>query len=95
MEEKVKKARQKYNEAKVWFILNNYLKDPYKCVEVTGHSLASIEAMFRNIAYDYMGKGLKNGNPMYTRMADKYRKENPRFGEPMNKKLFCTLFGMI
>ena len=88
-------VKQRYNEMKVWYILNNYIHNEDKCVEVTGHSLASIRAMFRNIAYDYTGKGLKNGNPMYTRMADKYREENKVWGKPMTKKSFCVRFGII
>ena len=37
----------------------------------------------------------ENGNPMYTKIADEYRKSNLVFGEPISKKSFCMRFGII
>ena len=83
-----------YTKETVRFILENYLKNSNKCVEVTGHSLHSIKCMLKNIAYDYgyTSIGLKNGNPMYTEVANEYRNEHLFFNEPMSKKRFIFKF---
>ena len=51
--------------------------------------------MLQNIAATYGFVTFSEGNPMYTKIADKYRESNPVFGEPMSKKSFCTRFGII
>ena len=91
------KIRRIYTKQEVRFILDNYIKNEDKCVEVTGHSLHSIKAMLKNIAFDYGFEkyGLANGNSMYTEVANEYRKENKVFGETMSKKSFVFRFGII
>ena len=88
-------SKIKYTEDQVRFILDNYIKDEAICVKETGHSLGSIKLMLQNIAATYGFVTFSEGNPMYTKIADKYRESNPVFGEPMSKKSFCTRFGII
>lgn len=83
-----------YTEEQVRFILNNYIKNEDRCVRVTGHSLNSIRLMLQNIAATYGLVNFGTGNPMYTKIADEYRENNPVFGEIMSKRSFCMRFGV-
>ena len=83
-----------YTEEQVRFILNNYIKNEDRCVRETGHSLNSIRLMLQNIAATYGLVNFGTGNPMYTRIADEYRENNPVFGEIMSKRSFCMRFGV-
>lgn len=86
----------KYTKEQIRFILNNYINNEDLCVKETGHTLSSIKLMLQNIGYTYgLVQNFSEGNPLYTRVADEYRKENPRFGEPMRKVVFCKKFGII
>jgi hypothetical protein len=51
--------------------------------------------MLQNIAATYGLVNFGTGNPMYTRIADEYRENNPVFGETMSKRSFCMRFGVI
>ena len=84
-----------YTEEQVRFILNNYINNEDRCVRETGHSLGSINLMLQNIAATYGLINFGTGNPMYTRIADEYRENNPVFGETMSKRSFCMRFGVI
>ena len=84
-----------YTEEHVRFILDNYIKNEDLCVKETGHSLSSIKLMLQNIGATYGLVNFGEGNPMYSRIADEYRKDNPMFGEPMTEKSFCIRFGII
>lgn len=84
-----------YTKEHVTFIINNWIKNEKLCVEKTGHSLSSIKLMLQNIGASYGFLNFGTGNPMYTEIADEYRKHNLVFGEPMSKKSFCTRFGII
>ena len=84
-----------YTEEQVRFILNNYINYEERCVRETGHSLGSIKLMLQNIAATYGLVNFGTGNPMYTRIADEYRENNPVFGETMSKRSFCMRFGVI
>lgn len=84
-----------YTEEHVRFILDNWLKNEDLCVQKTGHSIGSIKLMLQNIGATYGFLNFGEGNPMYTRIADKYRESNLVFGEPMSKKSFCMRFGII
>ncbi len=70
------KNKKKWTKEQVKFVLKNYVIDPNKCVNITGHSLDSIKALLKNISYDYTGKGLANGNPMYTEVCTEFRLKN-------------------
>ena len=83
-----------YTEEQVRFILKNYINNEDHCVRKTGHSLGSIKLMLQNIAATYGLVNFGTGNPMYTRMADEYRENNPKFGKTMSKKSFCMKFGV-
>ena len=83
-----------YTEEQVRFILNNYIKNEDRCVRETGHSLNSIRLMLQNIAATYGLVNFGTGNPMYTKIADEYRENNPVFGEIMSKRSFCMRFGV-
>jgi hypothetical protein len=86
----------KYTEEQLRFILDNFTKNESLCVSETGHSLGSIKLMLQNIGASYDFLNFSVGNPMYTRIADEYRENNPVFGdEPMSKKSFCIRFGII
>ena len=85
----------KYTKEHVRFILNHYLKDEDLCVNEYGHSLSSIKLMLQNISATYGFINFGKGNPMYTRVADKFREENQIFDKPMSKKSFCMRFGVI
>ena len=82
-------------EKQVKFILNNYITNETKCVDETRHSLNNIKLMLQNIGASYGFVNFGKGNPMYTKVADEYRKENKVFGETMTKKSFCMRFGII
>tara|TARA_B100000989_G_scaffold292460_1_gene268417 strand:- start:159 stop:434 length:276 start_codon:yes stop_codon:yes gene_type:complete len=82
----------KYTEDQVRFILDNWNKDEDLCIKKTGHSYGSIKLMLQNIGASYGFVNFSTGNPMYSRIADKYRIDNPKFGEPMTKKSFCVRF---
>jgi hypothetical protein len=84
-----------YTEEQVRFILDNYIKNEDCCVRETGHSLGSIKLMLQNIAATYGLVNFGTGNPMYTKIADEYRENNPKFGKPMSKKSFCIRFSII
>ena len=84
-----------YTEDHVRYILDNYIKNEDKCVEETGHSLSSIKLMLQNIGATYGFLNFSKGNPMYTLIADEYRKNNPVLGETMSEKSFCMRFGII
>ena len=84
-----------YTEEQVRFILDNYIKNEDRCVRETGHSLNSIRLMLQNIAATYGLVNFGTGNPMYTKIADEYRENNPVFGETMSKRSFCMRFGVI
>ena len=85
-----------YTEEQVRFILNNYINNEDRCVRETGHSLGSIKLMLQNIAATYGLVNFGTGNPMYTKIADEYRKNNPSiYGNPMSEKVFCMKFGVI
>ena len=84
-----------YTEEQVRFILDNYIKNEDRCVRETGHSQGSIKLMLQNIAATYGLVNFGTGNPMYTRIADEYRENNPVFGETMSKRSFCMRFGVI
>ena len=85
----------KYTTEQLRFILDNYINNEDLCVRETGHSLSSIKLMLQNIAATYGFLNFSKGNPLYTEVADQYRKDNPVFGEPMSKKSFCMKFGII
>ena len=86
----------KYTKEHVRFILNHYLKDEDLCVKESGHSLSSIKLMLQNIGATYGFLNFSKGNPMYTQIADEYRKNNPIQGRnPMSEKSFCIRFGII
>ena len=85
----------KYTEQHVKFILDNYIKNEDACIKETGHSIGSIKLMLQNIAATYGFVNFGKGNPMYTRMADEYRKRNQLYGETMSKRSFCMRFGVI
>jgi len=85
----------KYTTEQLRFILDNYINNEDLCVRETGHSLSSIKLMLQNIAATYGFLNFSKGNPLYTEVADQYRKDNPVFGEPMSKKSFCIKFGII
>ena len=87
--------KKKYTEEEVRFILDNYIKNEMLCEIKTGHSLSSIKLMLQNIGATYGFVNFGEGNPMYSKVADEYRNDNPMFGEPMSKKSFCTRFGII
>ena len=70
------KNKKNWTEEQVEFVLENYVVNPNKCVNITGHSLGSIKALLKNISYDYTGKGLANGNPMYTEVCTKFMLKN-------------------
>ena len=84
-----------YTEEQVRFILNNYINNEDRCVRETGHSLGSIKLMLQNIAATYGLVNFGTGNPMYTRIADEYRENNPVFGKPMSERSFCMRFSVI
>lgn len=84
-----------YTREQIRFILDNYIKNEDLCVRETGHSLSSIKLMLQNIAATYGFLNFSTGNPLYTEVADQYRKDNPVFGEPMTKRSFCMRFGTI
>lgn len=84
-----------YTREQIRFILDNYIKNEDLCVRETGHSLSSIKLMLQNIAATYGFLNFSKGNPLYTEVADEYRKDNPVFGEPMTKRSFCMRFGVI
>ena len=84
-----------YTREQIRFILDNYIKNEDLCVKETGHSLSSIKLMLQNIAATYGYLNFSKGNPLYTEVADQYRKDNPVFGEPMTKRSFCMRFGVI
>lgn len=84
-----------YTEEQVKFILENYIKNEDLCVRETGHSLGSIKLMLQNIAATYGLINFGNGNPMYTKIADEYRENNPVFGKAMSKRSFCVKFGVL
>ena len=88
-------GKVKYTEEHVRFILDNYIKNEDKCVKVTGHGLGSIKLMLQNIAATYGFVNFSKGNPMYSRVADEYRKENLVFGKTMSEESFCKRFGII
>jgi len=85
----------KYTTEQLRFILDNYINNEDLCVRETGHSLSSIKLMLQNIAATYGFLNFSKGNPLYTEVADQYRKDNPVFGEPMSKRSFCMKFGII
>lgn len=86
----------KYTKEQIRFILDNYINNEDLCVKETGHTLSSIKLMLQNIGYTYgLVQNFSEGNPLYTEVADEYRKENPRFGEPMREVVFCKKFGII
>ena len=84
-----------YTREQIRFILDNYIKNEDLCVRETGHSLASIKLMLQNIGATYGFLNFSKGNPLYTEVADQYRKDNPVFGEPMITRSFCMRFGVI
>ena len=85
-----------YTKDHVRFILNNWIKNEDLFVRKTGHSIASIKLMLQNIGASYGFLNFGMGNPMYTEIADEYRKNNPVFDdEPMSKRSFCMRFGII
>jgi hypothetical protein len=85
-----------YFKDHVRFILNNWIKNEDLCARETGHSIGSIKMMLQNIGATYGFLNFGKGNPMYTRVADEFRKDNPVFGdEPMSKRSFCIRFGII
>ena len=84
-----------YTESHIRFILDNWNKDEDLCIKKTGHSYGSIKLMLQNIGASYGFVNFSSGNPMYSRIADKYRIDNPKFGEPMTKKSFCVRFDII
>ena len=88
-------TKEPYTEAQVRFILDNYINNEDRSVRETGHSLGSIKLMLQNIAATYGLVNFGTGNPMYTRIADEYRENNPVFGETMSKRSFCMRFGVI
>ena len=86
----------KYTKEDIRFILDNYINNEDLCVKKTNHSLDSIKLMLQNIGFTYgFVNRFSEGNPLYTEVADEYREDNPRFGEPMTKRLFCVKFGII
>ena len=85
----------KYTEEQVRFILDNWIKNENICIKETGHSYGSIKLMLQNIGASYGFCNFSTGNPMYTKIADEYRVDNPKFGEPMTKKSFCVRFDII
>ena len=84
-----------YTKEHIRFILNNWTKDEKICIKETGHSYASIKLMLQNIGASYGYLNFSKGNPIYTELADEYRKNNLMFGEPMSKKSFCVRFGIL
>ena len=70
------KKRVKYTREQIEFILENYVVNPDKCVQVTGHSIGSIKSVLQNISYDYTGEGLSHGSKMYTEVCDLFRAKN-------------------
>lgn len=86
----------KYTKEDIRFILDNYINNEDLCVRETGHSLSSIKLMLQNIGFTYgLVNNFSEGNPLYTEVADEYREDHPRFGEPMSKRSFCMKFGII
>lgn len=85
----------KYTEDHIRFILENWINNERICVSKTGHSTSSIKLMLQNIGATYGFLNFGEGNPMYSQVADEYRKNNPKFGKPMSKKSFCMRFGII
>ena len=67
----------KYTEDHVKFILDNWIKNEDLCIRETGHSWASIKLMLQNIGASYGFLNFSTGNPMYSRIADQYRTDNP------------------
>ena len=51
--------------------------------------------MLQNVGATYGLVNFGEGNPMYTRIANEFRKDNPMFGEPMSEKSFCIRFGVM
>ena len=88
-------GKVEYTESHIRFILDNWNKDEDLCIKKTGHSYGSIKLMLQNIGASYGFVNFSTGNPMYSRIADKYRVDNPKFGEPMTKKSFCVRFDII
>ena len=60
-------------------------KHHYRLKDPTPSSLQAV--------FDHVNFG--TGNPMYTKIADEYRENNPKFGKPMSKKSFCIRFSII
>lgn len=86
----------KYTQEQIRFILDNYINNEDVCVKETRHTLSSIKLMLQNIGYTYgLVRKFSKGNPLYTQVADEYRVDNPRFGEPMREEVFCKKFGII
>jgi hypothetical protein len=51
--------------------------------------------MLQNIAATYGLVNFSEGNPVYSEVADEFRKNNKVFDEEMTKKSFCMRFGII
>lgn len=85
----------KYTKDQIRFILDNWIKNEEICIKQTGHSRGSIKLMLQNIAATYGLVNFSEGNPMYSEVADEFRKNNKVFDEEMTKKSFCMRFGII
>ena len=55
------------------------------CEIETGHSLSSIKLMLQNIGATYGFVNFGEGNPMYGKVADEYRNDNPMFASQCQK----------
>ena len=85
----------KYTKDQIRFILDNWIKNEEICIKQTGHSRGSIKLMLQNIAATYGLVNFSEGNPVYSEVADEFRKNNKVFDEEMTKKSFCMRFGII
>mgnify|MGYP001175574484 CR=1 FL=1 len=85
----------KYTKDQIRFILDNWIKNEEICIKETGHSRGSIKLMLQNIAATYGLVNFSEGNPVYSEVADEFRKNNKVFDEEMTKKSFCMRFGII
>lgn len=85
----------KYTKDQIRFILDNWIKNEEICIKETGHSRGSIKLMLQNIAATYGLVNFSEGNPVYSEVADEFRKNNKVFDKEMTKKSFCMRFGII